>query len=105
MKNNCPKICEIFANSLILSRSLKVINYQSKKLFQTMEFRITLNPSQMATAAQINALLRENGILSQLLNVPTNVTRPAPVAQRAMPITQPIGLTSSFVHMEFEPGY
>jgi hypothetical protein len=75
-----------------------------------MEFRITLNPSQMATAAQINALLRENGILSQLLNVPTNVTRPvaarpAPIAQRAMPVTQPIGLTSSFVYTEFEPGY
>jgi hypothetical protein len=71
-----------------------------------MEFRITLNPSQMATAAQINALLRENGILSQLLNVPTNVaTRPAPIAQRAMPVTQPLGLTSSFVYTEFEPGY
>ena len=75
-----------------------------------MEFRITLNPSQMATATQINALLRENGILSQLLSVPTNVTRPvaartAPIAQRAMPVTQPLGLTSSFVYTEFEPGY
>ncbi|MEN9610320.1 MAG: hypothetical protein RLZZ628_1134 [Bacteroidota bacterium] len=75
-----------------------------------MEFRITLNPSQMATAAQINALLRENGILSQLSTVATNVARPiaarpAPTAQRAMPVTQPIGLTSSFVYTEFEPGY
>jgi hypothetical protein len=95
-----------------LSRSLKVTHYSSIKIKKIMEFSIALNPSQVAAVAQINALLRENGISASILTAkrthpiaPATVSRVAAPTQQTSPVAKPFSLTSSFVYTEFEPGY